>query len=106
METRALDEILREWRAAERELEAAPDDDEREDQQRQEQSPARGFLDREPGDDKEWRQCHFSSSSNNCRKRSSNVWWRGATSYTRPPMATICATRSGTRSGSRLANVS
>ena len=31
METRAVDEILREWRAAERELEAAPDEDERED---------------------------------------------------------------------------
>src|SRR6266566_1451636 len=55
--------------------------------------------------DDEKRRHYFSSSSSSWRKRSSSVWWRGATSYTRPPMATIEETSSGTRPASRLAKV-
>src|SRR5881397_212736 len=73
-----------------------PDHEQGQNEKREEQPPARGFLDRQTRDD-EKRRHYFSWSS--------SVWWRGATSYTRPPMATIEDTSSGTRPASRLAKV-
>src|SRR3989449_8626558 len=61
-----------------------PDHEQGQNEKREEQPPARGFLDRQTRDD-EKRRHYFSSSSSSWRKRSSSVWWRGATSYTRPP---------------------
>ena len=56
------------------------DDDQGEDHQGEQQPAARGLLDRQPRDHEHRRHQLFSSSARSCRKRSSRVSCRGATS--------------------------
>ena len=86
-------------------FEAPADERDRDDRQRGQDpdDPAADELaDREPGDDDHGRSSAGGAPATSSRKRASSEPRPGSTAWTRPPAATIAATRSGIRSRSSV----